>query len=264
MEKPERLDTALSIRYAMSRTAAKAAIQEGFVTVDGAVVQKPSALVTDANVIMCTAPEPQFVSRGGVKLAGALAAFGVDPEGLVCVDVGASTGGFTHCLLQQGASKVYAVDTGINQLAESLRQDNRVVCLEKTNINSLNKDFFKETIQLACVDVSFVSATKVMAAVFDLLPPEGQAVWLIKPQFEAGRQYIGKNGLIKNTKVHLKVLQDIYRFALTSGIGSPLGVIPSPITGGDGNKEFFLHFVRNRQGLNAGDYMTECKKAVMA
>jgi 23S rRNA (cytidine1920-2'-O)/16S rRNA (cytidine1409-2'-O)-methyltransferase len=220
-----------------SRAKAQAAIAAGLVTADGEPVRKPSDLLDPAAAVTAAAPHP-YVSRGGVKLAAALNAFPVDPTGRVCADIGASTGGFTDVLLARGARKVYAIDVGQGQLHPKLRGDERVVSLERTDIRRLDKTLIGEAIGLAVVDVSFISLRLALPAVIDLLTGAADLLALIKPQFEAGREHVRK-GVVRDEAVQRIVCEDIE--ALLRGRGFRiLGLIASPILGGDGNREFLI------------------------
>jgi 23S rRNA (cytidine1920-2'-O)/16S rRNA (cytidine1409-2'-O)-methyltransferase len=226
-------------QLAASRTEAQGLIMAGEVTVDGRLVTKPGTLVSREAQIDVAARMP-YVSRGGLKLEAALDAFEVDVEGLTAADVGASTGGFTDCLLQRGARRVYAIDVGYGQLAWSLRQDERVVVLERTNARYL--EHLPEPIHLATVDVSFISLTLILPRVHDWLVPDdsgsaGIVVPLIKPQFEAGRKHVGKGGVVRDPEIHRQVLQRILTWAAENGL-PPRGLIRSPIVGPAGNVEF--------------------------
>ena len=201
--------------------------------------RKPGDMV-DAAVPVSLVEQPQFVSRGGEKLAAALDAFAVDPAGLVCLDVGASTGGFTDVLLQRGAAKVYAVDVGRGQLADALRRDPRVVSLERTNARNLRADSLPGGVALAAIDVSFISLRLILGPVVRCFGPSGGSiVALVKPQFEAGRGATDR-GVVRDPAVHRQVLEDVARHAADIGL-VPLGVVASPLLGPQGNREFFLH-----------------------
>jgi 23S rRNA (cytidine1920-2'-O)/16S rRNA (cytidine1409-2'-O)-methyltransferase len=182
----------------------------------------------------------RFVSRGGDKLAHALEAFKIPVAGRICVDVGASTGGFTHCLLESGALKVYAVDVGQNQLDASLRADGRVVVMERTNARQLSVESFPELPQLATVDVSFISLEKVLPAVQSVLSFDGEAIVLVKPQFEVGKGQVGKGGVVRDSAQHREVMERLARYAILHGWHAR-GVTASPLKGPKGNREFFLH-----------------------
>ena len=201
--------------------------------------QKPGDLVETSTSVVVVEPEP-YVSRGGYKLAAALDAFALDPTGLVCLDVGASTGGFTDVLLQRGARKVYALDVGRGQLAERLRQDARVVSMERTNARTLTRSTLPEPVDLAVIDVAFISLALVLAPVASCFGSTGgPIVALVKPQFEAGRGQV-KGGVVGDPDVHLEVLRRVAMQASQLGI-QPIGVVASPITGPEGNREFLLH-----------------------
>jgi 23S rRNA (cytidine1920-2'-O)/16S rRNA (cytidine1409-2'-O)-methyltransferase len=223
-----------------SREKAQALILAGKVLVEGKTVSKPGAFVHPEANIEVKEGLP-YVSRGGLKLEFALKTFGVDPSGKVAIDVGASTGGFTDCLLQHGASKVYAVDVGYGQLAWKLRQDPRVVILERTNIRYLTS--LPELVDLATIDVSFISLRLVLPPVLNLLKPKAEVVALIKPQFEAGREKVGKKGVVRDPQVHREVLESLVDFAQDLGL-STLGLTVSPLLGPEGNVEFFAYWAR--------------------
>ena len=222
-----------------SRQRAEALILAAHVRVNGQVITKAGHRVkTDADIVVHGSDHP-FVSRGGLKLAHALEAFQVSAEGLVAMDVGASTGGFTDCLLQHGARKVYAVDVGYGQLAWRLRQDPRVVVLERQNIRYLHREQVPEDIQLVTIDVSFISLKLVVPVLLTFLAPYGRLIALIKPQFEAGRENIGKKGVVRDSQVHAMVCADIQDFFEKHGL-QIIGMVPSPILGPQGNREFLL------------------------
>jgi 23S rRNA (cytidine1920-2'-O)/16S rRNA (cytidine1409-2'-O)-methyltransferase len=218
-----------------SRAKAQAAIAAGLVSADGAVVRKASDEIA-INAVLNAAPAHAWVSRGGVKLSAALDAFGFDPVGCVCLDVGASTGGFTDVLLARGAARVYAVDVGRAQLHERLRGDARVISLEQTDIRSLQREALSEAPSLATIDVSFISLTHVLPAVTRLLASEARLIALIKPQFEVGPGET-KKGVVRDEARQQQVCDDIA--AKLRELGWQVsGIIPSPILGGDGNREF--------------------------
>lgn len=225
-----------------SRERARRAVMQGVVWVDGRRVDKPGTpMPADAEVEIRADTEP-FVSRAGGKLAAALEAFEVDPAGWVCVDVGASTGGFTDCLLQAGAAKVYAVDVGYGQLDYRLRNDPRVVVRERINARTLTSEQVPEPCRLAVMDVSFISATKVLPAVIPLLGPNGLAIVLIKPQFEARREDVGKGGIIRSEELRRRIVDDTV--AAIEGLGFDCkGVIDSPVHGAKGNIEALAIFL---------------------
>lgn len=225
---------------AKSRSRAQELITGGFVTVGGVVVTKPSHIVTDTDDVKVTGEEHGFVGRGGMKLEGALDRFGINVNGLVCADIGASTGGFTDCLLKRGASCVYAVDSGRGQLDTSLLSDERVVNLEGVNARFLTREIIPETCDIAVADLSFISQTLVLESIKGILRDGGAVVTLIKPQFECGRAALNKNGIVREKKQHVFALRKVLSFS--SGIGlMPEGIMLSPIKGGDGNREFLMY-----------------------
>ena len=221
-----------------TRARAQEAIAAGLVTANGAVVKKASETVLQDAVITAEAPHP-YVSRGGVKLAAALAHFGIDPAGRVCVDVGSSTGGFSDVLLRAGAAHVTAVDTGRNQFHASLRRHPRIRLLEGTDIRTLDSGDFSPLPDLAVIDVSFISLSLVVPAVSDILAPRAEIIALIKPQFEAGRGNIGKGGIVRDEAVQAATVSRMLDELTALGF-VPRAPIPSPITGGDGNREFLV------------------------
>ncbi len=237
----ERLDVLLVNRgLAESREKAKAVIMAGGVFVNGQREDKAGAFVEDKAEIELRGKVQKYVSRGGLKLEKAMSRFAVSLKDKVCMDVGASTGGFTDCMLQNGAKKVFSVDVGHGQLAWKLRNDQRVVCMEKTNIRYVTPEEVGEPVSFASIDVSFISLVLVLPPVKMLLAEDGQVVCLIKPQFEAGREKVGKKGVVRDPKVHLEVIQKVVDFALSIGF-SVLGVEFSPIKGPEGNIEYLLH-----------------------
>ncbi len=220
-----------------SRAKAQAAIAAGLVTANGVPVAKASDEIA-ADAVVQAKPEHPWVSRGGVKLAAALEHFRIDPKGRVCLDVGASTGGFTHVLLERGARRIYAVDVGRAQLHQSLRGNPDIVSLEETDIRTLSPDLLPEPPDLVVADVSFISLKLVLPPALALAQPPAQLIALIKPQFEAGRAHL-KKGIVRDPLVHQAVCDDISAFV--AGLGwNVLGVVPSPVTGGNGNREFLL------------------------
>ena len=236
----ERLDLLLVGRDLVeSRQQAQRLIMAGQVTVDGSLVDKPGSRVPVGADVQVIGTSP-YVSRGGYKLAAALDAFGLDVEGLVAADVGASTGGFTDCLLQRGAARVYAIDVGYGQLAWKLQKSPRVVVMDRVNARYV--EHLPEAVDLATVDVSFISLRLVLPAVLQWLKARGQIVALIKPQFEAGRQQVGKGGVVRDPAVHRSVLGEILHWAGGQELGL-MGLIRSPITGPAGNVEYLAHWV---------------------
>lgn len=241
----KRLDVLLVERgLADTRARAQALILAGDVKVAGLVVNKAGAQLDDAAEITLREPLP-YVSRGGYKLAGALDAFGVEPGGYVCADIGASTGGFTDVLLQRGATRVYAIDVGYGQIAWKLRQDPRVNVMDRVNARYLNS--LPEPVDLVVIDVSFISLEHILRVAQKLLKPAtGQIIALIKPQFEAGREQVGKGGIVRDPKVHHQVQEKIAGFAESLGL-RVAGLVPSPLAGTDGNVEFLIHMKNGSQ-----------------
>jgi 23S rRNA (cytidine1920-2'-O)/16S rRNA (cytidine1409-2'-O)-methyltransferase len=241
-----RLDRLLVDRgLAESRTRAEALILAGRVRVAGHGAVKPGTAVSPDAEVAITGPEFPWVSRGGVKLAAALDAFGLDPGGKVCLDVGASTGGFTDVLLARGAAKVYAVDVGYGQLHAKLRSDPRVVLREKVNARSLSSAEVPEPVALLVADVSFISLALILPAAVPLLAAGGEAVLLVKPQFEAARADVGRGGIVRDEGVRARAVARVLAAAEALGL-APIGVVPSPITGADGNVEFLAAFRAGR------------------
>lgn len=240
-----RLDTYIcTAGLAKSRTKAASLISGGFVTVNGAAVTKPSADVTEADSVEVIGDDVPFVSRGGLKLEGAIKAFGIDVGGMICADIGASTGGFTHCLLMHGAKHVCAIDSGHDQLDESLKNDPRVTNIEGFNARNLTESVTGGKCGIAVCDLSFISQTLVIPAVSGILGDGGLFVSLIKPQFECGRGALGKNGIVRDKKMHLFAIRKVFSCAVENGL-IPQNVIPSPIKGGDGNREFLFLAEKN-------------------
>jgi 23S rRNA (cytidine1920-2'-O)/16S rRNA (cytidine1409-2'-O)-methyltransferase len=238
-----RLDAALAARgLAPTREKAARLILAGGVLVDGRRADKVGALVAETSRIEVVT-SPRFVSRGGDKLAHALDVFGIDVRGRVCLDAGASTGGFTHCLLEAGAAHVIAVDVGSHQLDATLRADPRVEVRDRTNARNLARADFPEPPGLATMDVSFISLEKVLPAVLGVLVAGGEAVALVKPQFEVGKGEVGKGGVVRDPNQHRRVLERVAAFAARAGWGAR-GVTRSPLRGPAGNREFFLHLVQ--------------------
>lgn len=224
-----------------SRTLAARMIEEGLIRVNGTVQKKPSFDVPDGATVKAEGELLPYVSRGGLKLKGALDAFGLSPKGLICADIGASTGGFTDCLLQEGAVKVYAIDSGRDQLHEKIRSDSRVVSMESFNARNLTPAHLGEQVDLAVTDVSFISQTLLHEAIAAILKDGGIFISLIKPQFEAGRENLGKGGIVKNPKARREAARRVMASAIAAGL-TPIAVIASPITGGDGNIEYLAYF----------------------
>ena len=237
MKKP-RLDQELVSRgLCDSREQAKRLILAGKVTVEGVENPKPGSNVPpDAEITV--KESPKYVGRGGFKMEKALDEFAIDPAGKIALDAGASTGGFTDCLLQRGAEKVYAFDVGTNQLAWKLRSDPRVVSREQFNVRHLKPDDLPEPVDLVVIDVSFISLTKILGPVFDVLRTGGDLVCLIKPQFELEREQVGKGGIVRDPELHRQAVEKIRRFAKDVLAKDWRGVVESPISGADGNLEF--------------------------
>lgn len=253
--KKERLDVLMVQRnLAESREKAKALIMSGIVYVNGQKEDKAGTSFEETVQIEVRGSTLKYVSRGGLKLEKAMSRFGVQLAGKVCMDVGASTGGFTDCMLQNGAVKVYAVDVGHGQLAWKLRNDDRVICMEKTNIRYVTPEDIGERIEFASIDVSFISLTKVLGPVKQLLTDNGQVVCLIKPQFEAGREKVGKKGVVREKSVHLEVIEMVSDYARSIGFGI-LGLEFSPIKGPEGNIEYLL-YLQNYPQEEAGQEET--------
>jgi 23S rRNA (cytidine1920-2'-O)/16S rRNA (cytidine1409-2'-O)-methyltransferase len=241
--KRRRLDRLVVDRgLAASRQRAAALILAGRVTVEGERAEKAAQQVApDARVEVVE--DEGYVSRGGIKLAGALDAFSVTVAGLVAMDVGASTGGFTDCLLRRGARRVYAIDVGYGQLAWKLRQDARVVVLERSNMRYLEREQIPEPVDLATVDTSFISLTKVIPRVIEFLGENGRLLALIKPQFEVGRGRVGKGGVVRQPELHQQVVSEVERFCRDQRLAVE-GVVESPLLGPKGNREFFILAVK--------------------
>ena len=242
MKHKERLDVLLVERgLSESRAKAQAIIMSGEVYVDGQKADKPGASYGDEAQIEVRGGHCPYVSRGGLKLEKALRDFGVDPTGYVCSDSGASTGGFTDCLLQQGAQKVFAIDVGYGQLAWKIRSDPRVVTMERTNIRYVTPEQLGEPLDLSVIDVSFISLKLVLPTIKTLLRPEaGQVLCLIKPQFEAGKEKVGKKGVVRDPAVHREVLETFVATARDLGF-TILNLTFSPVKGPEGNIEFLAH-----------------------
>ena len=247
----ERLDVLLVKRnLAESREKAKALIMSGIVYVDGQKEDKAGTTFEETAPIEVRGSTLKYVSRGGLKLEKAMDRFGVRLDGKICMDVGASTGGFTDCMLQNGAVKVYSVDVGHGQLAWKLRNDERVVCMEKTNIRYVTPEDIADPIGFASIDVSFISLTKVLGPVKALLEDNGQIVCLIKPQFEAGREKVGKKGVVREPAVHLEVIDMVIDYALSIGFEA-LNLEFSPIKGPEGNIEYLLYLQKHPEDQEA-------------
>lgn len=257
-EAKERLDVLLVKRgLAESREKAKAIIMSGNVFVNEQREDKAGTTFPEKVQITIKGNTMKYVSRGGYKLEKAMEQYGVTVAGKICMDVGSSTGGFTDCMLQNGAVKVYAVDVGTNQLAWKLRTDERVVSMEKTNIRYVTPDQIEDIIEFASIDVAFISLTKVLIPVRDLLMDEGEVVCLVKPQFEAGREKVGKKGVVRDKGVHIEVIEQVTEFVRQIGF-LPLKLDYSPIKGPEGNIEYLLHI--KKTGSNLAEVEDEITK----
>ncbi len=245
-----------------SREKAQALVMAGRVRIGGRPASKPGTRVREGDTVEVEAG-PAHVGRGALKLQGALDAFAIDPKGAVAIDVGASTGGFTETLLEREAVRVYAVDVGRGQLHERLRQDPRVVVLDRTNARTLSPKLVPEPASLAVMDVSFISVRKLLKPLLSVLAPEASAVVLVKPQFEVGRRDVGKGGVVRDPALHLRALEEVADFAQAEG-WAVRGACASPVTGATGNREFFLHLVPGKAPLAAAALSAELRKAVSA
>ena len=244
--KKERLDVLLVNRgLAPSREKAKAIIMSGIVYVDDNKEDKAGTVFPDTVNIEVRGNTLKFVSRGGLKLEKAMKEFDISLDNTICMDVGSSTGGFTDCMLQSGAVKVYSVDVGHGQLAWKLRNDERVVCMEKTNIRYVTEDDIADKLDFSSIDVSFISLTKVLLPVKALLKDDGRIVCLIKPQFEAGREKVGKKGVVRDKKVHEEVIEMVVDYAREIEL-YPLALTFSPVKGPEGNIEYLLYISKDK------------------
>ena len=228
-----------------SRTDAKNFILGGSVSVNGKTVKKPAFEVSGNEEITVDKSSKKYVSRGGLKLEAALDKFSIDVSGALAIDVGASSGGFTDCLLKRGAKRVLAVDSGSGQLVRSIRNDSRVLVYENFNARYMNADDFDYTPSLSVMDVSFISAKLIIPSVSSVLAPEGRFICLIKPQFEVGRSGLNKKGIVKNEELRRRVVNDVVESASLCGF-TLMGLMESPIVGGDGNIEYLAYFTKNK------------------
>lgn len=257
----KRLDILVTERGLVeSREKAKTLIMAGQVYVDGQKADKPGDTFSEDAAVEVRGKVLPYVSRGGLKLEKAMREFGLQLQGRTCMDIGASTGGFTDCMLQNGAQRVYSVDVGYGQLAWSLRTDPRVVNLERTNARYLTREQVPEEIDFFSVDVSFISLTLILPAVRPLLAEHGQAVCLIKPQFEAGREKVGKKGVVRDKAVHEEVIEKIRSFALENGF-SVLGLTFSPVKGPEGNIEYLIYLERS-EAPSQGEQVPSAQQVV--
>lgn len=268
MTQKKRLDVAvLEQGLAESRERAQAYIMAGDVYLNGVKAVKAGQPVRPEDQIEVRSKSLPYVSRGGLKLEKAMAAFPLSLQGLVCMDVGASTGGFTDCMLQNGASRVYSIDVGYGQLAWKLRRDSRVINLERTNFRYVTRDQVPDEIDFASVDVSFISLSRILPVLQQLLRAEGEAVCLIKPQFEAGREKVGKNGVVRDRKVHCEVIERVQQLALDNQFDI-LGLDFSPVKGPKGNIEYLIYLKKTagqpvNQAGTAADALVEQSHQVL-
>ena len=248
----QRLDVILVNKgYAQSREKAKAIIMSGNVFVKGQREDKAGSTFEEEGIDLLVKENPlKYVSRGGLKLEKAMAQFPIDLKECICMDIGASTGGFTDCMLQNGAVKVYAIDVGHGQLAWKLRNDERVVCMEKTNFRYVTNEQVPDEIDFASADVSFISLDKILPAAYPLLKDGGKMACLIKPQFEAGREKVGKKGVVRDPKVHEEVIVKVIDCAIETGF-SPQGLTFSPIKGPEGNIEYLIYLIKGCEDVAA-------------
>lgn len=260
----KRLDLLMVERaLAPSREKAKAYIMSGDVYVDGQKEDKAGTMFPETVKIEVRGNTLPYVSRGGLKLEKAMKHFGVSLSGKVCMDVGASTGGFTDCMLQNGAEKVYSIDVGYGQLDWKLRNDPRVVCMEKTNIRYVVPEDIEEPAAFSSIDVSFISLTKVLLPVRNLLTQDGEIVCLIKPQFEAGREKVGKKGVVREPAVHLEVIEKVLDYAAQIAL-EPHHLSFSPIKGPEGNIEYLLHLIKRPEGTQTASCLAVQAKDIVA
>lgn len=258
----QRIDTLLVEKgFFESREKAKASIMSGIVFVNEQKVDKAGEEVNIDAKIEVRGNVCPYVSRGGLKLEKAINCFGVDLEDKVCMDIGASTGGFTDCMLQNGAKKVYSVDVGYGQFAWKLRQNEKVVCMERTNIRYVTKEDISDMLDFASIDVSFISLTKVLPVAFNLTKDDGEVVALIKPQFEAGREQVGKKGVVREPAIHKEVIEKIVEFSKSIGF-KVKNLSFSPIKGPEGNIEFLIYLSKNEENIIDIDKVIEQTKTL--
>ena len=259
MSDKKRLDVLLVEKgIASSREKAKSMIMDGCVFVDGVREDKAGSSFAESAEIEYRGEKLRYVSRGGLKLEKAVSCFLLKLEGLICMDIGASTGGFTDCMLQNGAAKVYAIDVGYGQLDWSLRNDERVVCMERTNFRYLKKADIADTPDFATADVSFISLSKILPAASDILSENGRMVCLIKPQFEAGRELVGKKGVVRDPAVHEDVIRSCIGYAKDSGFYAA-GLDHSPVRGPEGNIEYLMYLIK---GSPAAGTASDCETLI--
>lgn len=259
----ERLDVLLVRQgLAESREKAKAVIMAGCVYVNDQKEDKAGAMFDETKVSLeVRGSTLRYVSRGGLKLEKAVEVFGIALDGKICMDIGASTGGFTDCMLQNGAKKVYSIDVGHGQLAWKLRNDERVVCMEKTNFRYMTPADIEEPIEFASVDVSFISLDKILGPAYQLLLPGAQMVCLIKPQFEAGKDKVGKKGVVRDPQVHREVIESVFAFTMANGF-EILNLDFSPVRGPEGNIEYLMHLQKTAQGGQQTQYAALVQEVV--
>lgn len=261
----QRLDIILINKgYASSREKAKAIIMSGNVFVKGNREDKAGATFEEDGIdLLVKNTEQKYVSRGGFKLEKAMEFFPIKLENTICMDIGASTGGFTDCMLQNGASKVYSIDVGHGQLDWKLRNDERVVCMEKTNFRYVTTEQVTDPIDFASVDVSFISLGKILPAAYPLLKDDGEMVCLIKPQFEAGREKVGKKGVVRDKSVHVEVIENVFGYAKENGFYIA-GLTYSPIKGPEGNIEYLVYITKslNNVDINIKDVVEEAHSSL--
>ena len=259
--KKERLDILLVNKGLIeSRERAKTMIMAGKVFVDGQRVDKAGEKVSIESNIECKGEKLPYVSRGGLKLEKAIKTYDISLQDKVCTDIGASTGGFTDCMLQNGAKKVFSIDVGYGQFAWKLRTDERVVCMERTNIRYVTEEDLGMLCDFASIDVSFISLKKIMDATLGILGSKGEVVALIKPQFEAGREKVGKKGVVREKETHIEVVEDIINFLKDKGLNI-LGVNFSPIKGPEGNREYLVYFTKDKE-KESNFQMSDIEKVV--
>jgi 23S rRNA (cytidine1920-2'-O)/16S rRNA (cytidine1409-2'-O)-methyltransferase len=247
MVRKERFDKLLVEKgMVQSRERARALIMEGKVSVEGKRIDKPGTMINAEALLQLQGGDSLYVGRGGEKMEGALRAFGINPEGMIVMDIGASTGGFTDCILQKGAKKVYAVDVGYGQLAWKLQKDLRVVNLERRNTRYLKREEVQEETDLILIDTSFISIEKFLPHLLGFLKEGGSLICLIKPQFEVGKGEVGKGGVVKDKALHEKVINRISTFSQRLGL-KVLGITESPLLGPKGNKEFFIYLKKENE-----------------
>lgn len=259
----ERLDVLLVRQgLAASREKAKAVIMAGCVYVNDQKEDKAGAMFDETKVSLeVRGSTLRYVSRGGLKLEKAVEAFGIALDGKICMDIGASTGGFTDCMLQKGAKKVYSVDVGHGQLAWKLRNDARVICMEKTNFRYMTPADIAEPIEFASVDVSFISLDKILGPAYQLLTPDAQMVCLIKPQFEAGKDKVGKKGVVRDSQVHREVIESVFAFTMANGF-EIMNLDFSPVRGPEGNIEYLMQLCKAAEGGQQTQYTALVQEVV--